>query len=174
MHDRFRDDLDGGLDGEDAVARHRVAGGAARPRAGRAARGVATACFWAHLVVLTVATHVPRVDPAYLETVGRVSPLEPDKTLHLVAYGLLGLFAGIAFASGRRLDGVIRLFVALACWAFLDEFTQPLFGRGAELMDWCHDLAGLAVGLVVALAADRWCTTLVQAAGAPVPTRPTP
>jgi VanZ family protein len=173
MHDRSRADLDGLLDGEDAVAPHRAADGAARPRVGRVVRRVATACFWAHLAVLTVATHVPRVDPSYLETVGKVSPLEPDKTLHLVAYGLLGLLAGIAFTPGRRLDGVIRLFVALACWAFLDEFTQPLFGRGAELMDWCHDLAGLAVGLAAGLAADRWCTTLVRAAMAP-PTRPAP
>lgn len=148
---------------------------AARSRAGRVVRGAATACFWAYLVALTVATHVPRVDPAYLETVGRVSPLEPDKTLHLVAYGILGLLAGAAFALGRPVDGVIRLFVGLACWAFLDEFTQPLFGRNADLLDWCHDLAGLAVGLAVALAAGRWCTTLRRTAGAPTATtRPAP
>ena len=149
--------------------------GAARSRAGRVVRGAANACFWAYLVALTVATHVPRVDPAYLETVGRVSPLEPDKTLHLVAYGILGLLAGSAFALGRPVDGVIRLFVGLACWAFLDEFTQPLFCRNADLLDWCHDLAGLFVGLAVALAAGRWCTTLRRTAGAPTATtRPAP
>lgn len=147
---------------------------AAGSRCRHVVRAAATASFWAYLAVLTVATHVPRVDPAYLETVGRVSPLEPDKTLHLVAYGVLGLLAGIAFAAGRTSDGVIRLFVALACWAFLDEFTQPLFGRGAEFLDWCHDLAGLAVGLAVAVAADRLRATLRRAADGPATTRPSP
>jgi VanZ family protein len=146
--------------------------GAAGSRARRVVHGAATACFWAYLAALTVATHVPRVDPAYLETVGRVSPLEPDKTLHLVAYGALGLLAGIAFAVGRTGDGVIRLFVALACWAFLDEFTQPLFGRGAEFLDWCYDLAGLAVGLAVAVAAYRVSATLRRGADGPATTRP--
>lgn len=124
-------------------------------RPGTAVSRVATACFWAYLAALTVATHVPRVDPEYLATVRRFSPLQPDKTLHLVAYAILGGLAGAAFGGGGTAAATVRLFVALACWAFLDEITQPLFGRDAELGDWLHDLAGLAVGLTCALLVRR-------------------
>lgn len=113
------------------------------------------ACFWSYLALLTVATHVPHVDPSYLATVGKVSPMQADKTLHLIAYAILGAMAGAAFARGLTGAAVIRLFVALACWAFVDESTQLLFGRSAEVWDWCFDVVGLAIGLACAVAVHR-------------------
>lgn len=35
-------------------------------------------------------------------------------------------------------------------YAALDELTQPLVARDAEVLDWCADMAGTAVGLLVA------------------------
>lgn len=124
--------------------------------AGAGRRGWLTAaCFWSYLVLLTVATHVPHVNPAYFATVGKVSPLQADKTLHLAAYGMLGVLAGVAFAKGLTGAAVIRLFVALACWGFIDESTQPLFGRSADVWDWCFDVTGLAIGLACVVAVHR-------------------
>ena len=123
---------------------------------GAGLRGWLTAaCFWSYLALLTVATHVPHVDSSYFATVDRVSPLQADKTLHLVAYGILGVLAGAAFAKGLTGAALIRLFVALACWGFVDESTQPLFGRSADVWDWCYDVTGLAVGLACAVAVHR-------------------
>lgn len=139
----------------------------ARPATrGRLTGTIAAACFWAYLVALTVATHVPRIDPAYFATVGRWSPLHPDKTMHLIAYGILGGLAGAAFARGLTAAAIIRLFVALACWGFIDEFTQPFFGRVAELLDWGHDIVGLVIGLSCAVALHRWRDSAGQAQGA--------
>lgn len=107
----------------------------------------AVVSFWAYAVLLTVATHVPDVNPAYLAPLGKVSLLQPDKTLHLVAYGVLGALAGLAFARGRPVAVFIRLVLVLACWAVIDELTQPFFRRTADVWDWGHDVAGLVIGL---------------------------
>ncbi len=128
------------------------------------------ACFWAYLAVLTTATHVPNVDPAYLAPVRRLGPLQPDKTLHLIAYGLLGALAGVAFARRMTPAARIRLFVVLACWGFFDEFTQPLFARSADVVDWCFDVTGLAIGLSCALAWHHWRETAGRGHGGDVGT----
>lgn len=134
-------------------------------RRGGVAGFLGPACFWIYLTALTVATHVPRVSPSSLEMVEKVSPLQPDKTMHLVAYGVLGALAGAAFATRMSPAAIVRLFVALACWGFVDELTQPLFGRGADIWDWCYDVLGLAIGLSSAVALGRWWAAGRRAAG---------
>lgn len=101
-----------------------------------------------YTVALVFATHYP--EPEQL-----LGPNPPsDKTLHLLAYGGLGLLAAAVFAaSGRwspqRLAG---LATGLAAFAAIDEATQPWFGRSAEPLDWVYDLIGLAAGIVVIVA----------------------
>lgn len=108
--------------------------------------------FWIYAAALVVATHMPRVHPDVIRMAHRVSPLQADKTLHLVAYGILGALAGKAFAGGRPAAAVVRLAVALAGWACLDEISQPVFGRTADVWDWCFDVIGVVLGLLCVVA----------------------
>jgi VanZ family protein len=38
----------------------------------------------------------------------------------------------------------------------VDEVTQPLFGRLADVNDWVYDLIGGGIGLAAGFAASRW------------------
>lgn len=100
----------------------------------------ATAAFTALLVV---ATHYPRPE----ELLGPNPP--SDKTLHLVAYGLLAALATATWLTSPRLAGrsIGGLAVALAVFGGLDEATQPFFRRSAEPLDWLYDCIGIAIGI---------------------------
>jgi VanZ family protein len=107
-------------------------------------RGVVllTIAFW---IVLIVATHAPRVPEA-------VSIEPTDKIAHLAGYGLLGLLVGRSWALyyGYGRLAAVGLFVAIAAHAALDEVTQPMFGRYADITDWYADMVGAALGLAAA------------------------
>jgi len=97
----------------------------------------------AYTCILLYATHHPR--PAEL-----VGPNAPgDKSLHLIAYTLLGGLVAAAFASrgGWGWHAAAALFVPLALFAAADEITQPLFGRFADGVDWAFDELGLVAGI---------------------------
>ena len=84
--------------------------------------------------------------------------LDPDKLLHMAAYGVLGLLAALAYGGRWQTtsSAAIALFVLLAAWGIVDELTQPLFGRLADASDWVCDLIGGGIGLAAGLAASRW------------------
>lgn len=99
--------------------------------------------------VLVSATHHPK--PAEL-----VGPNAPgDKTLHLIAYTLLGgaVAAAVASRGGWNWRSAAAVFVALALFAAADEITQPLFGRFADILDWAYDELGLVAGIGAVTAA---------------------
>lgn len=106
-----------------------------------------------YVCVLLFATHYPRPR----EFLGENPP--SDKTLHLVAYGLLGLGVGTTLLlSGRRSRRTMILAaLGLALFAAFDEATQPLpwFRRAADPLDWAYDCLGIVVGLALVAAADR-------------------
>jgi VanZ family protein len=105
----------------------------------------------AYTITLVFATHYP--EPEKL-----LGPNPPsDKTLHLVAYGTLGLLAAAVLAASGRWSprSVAGLAAGLAAFAAADEITQPWFGRSAEPLDWVCDLVGLAVGIAVVAAGTR-------------------
>lgn len=106
----------------------------------------------AYTLTLVFATHYPEPE----ELLGPNPP--SDKTLHFLAYGVLGLLAAAVLAVSGRWSprSVALLATGLATFAVIDEVTQPWFGRSAEPLDWVYDLAGLAVG-IAAMAAARWC-----------------
>ena len=81
-----------------------------------------------------------------------------DKTLHFLAYGLLGLAVATTLAASGRwsLRAAIIALGTLAVFAVLDEVTQPWFGRQAEPLDWVYDLIGLTVGIAVVAAVHTW------------------
>jgi len=114
--------------------------------------GLLAAITAAYTLVLVVATHYPK--PERL-----LGPNPPsDKTLHLLAYGLLGLLVAatlvLAGLASRR--NLLVAIVVVAIFAVVDEITQPLFGRQAEIRDWFFDVIGLTAGVAfVAVACGR-------------------
>ncbi len=76
-----------------------------------------------------------------------------DKVEHVVAYGLV---AGCFLLSLRRPARPALLLAGLAALAVLgalDETTQPLVRRSADLWDYAGDLAGIVGACVVFLIA---------------------
>lgn len=110
------------------------------PRWGRRGLDLVAAAYTG---VLVYATHHPR--PA--ELVGPDAP--GDKSLHLIAYTVLGALVAAAVASrgGWGWRSAAALLVPLAIFAALDEVTQPFFGRFADPVDWACDEFGLVVGI---------------------------
>jgi VanZ family protein len=67
---------------------------------------------------------------------------------------VLGALVGLAFSQYRRLrlSLAAALLAGVALHGMLDEVTQPLFGRDAEVADWFADVAGAVLGLGLMLA----------------------
>lgn len=105
--------------------------------------GVLTWIAVAYTAVLLYATHHPRPE----ELVGKDAP--SDKTLHFLAYGVLGwVVAGaVAARGGWRARTAMHVFAVLALFAAADEVTQPIFGRFADAVDWAFDEVGLVAGI---------------------------
>ena len=69
-----------------------------------------------------------------------------DKVVHLVA------FAALAFPLARTgRFGLIPVFLGASAFGGLIELIQPSFGRSADMQDWIADIAGVGLGIVLAL-----------------------
>lgn len=99
----------------------------------------------AYTVVLVAATHYPKPQELL-----EYSPVRSDKTLHFIAYGVLGTLAASTLAAADRWHwrSLLAVTLVLLVFAALDEATQPLFGRYADPRDWCYDVVGLGLGLL--------------------------
>jgi VanZ family protein len=97
----------------------------------------------AYTLTLVFATHYPEPE----ELLGPNPP--SDKTLHFLAYGVLGLLAAAVLAMSGRWSprSVAMMATGLAVFAAADEATQPWFSRSAEPLDWVYDLFGLTIGI---------------------------
>jgi hypothetical protein len=120
-------------------------------------RTVFTVCFWAYGLVLMIATHAPAKNVEFMVRAADYGLFDPDKILHIAAYGVLGLFAALAYGGRWKTTttAAVVLFVLLAAWGTVDELSQPLFGRFADSSDWIADLIGGTIGLATGLAASR-------------------
>lgn len=106
-----------------------------------------------YAITLVLATHYPRPE----QLLGRYG--HADKLLHFVAYWLLALVVAMAVWGAGHWSRRTALIVAIALAAFgaVDEITQPLFGRTADVLDWAADCVGIAIGvLLVAIATLAW------------------
>ena len=74
------------------------------------------------------------------------APDGSDKVVHLMA------FAALVFPLARtgRL-GLLPVFVGASAFGGLIEVLQPSFGRSADMQDWIADIAGVALGIMLAL-----------------------
>ena len=137
-----------------------------------------------YMALMFLPTHIPLIHAATTEDVSWLDNLfmglvrfghgmeleSPDKWFHFCAYLLLGLLAFWAAASyGRERNRTTLglfcasgwlIFSALLLWGFIDEVTQPMFGRG---FDW-NDYVANAMGLFLAatLAALPWLAAEIK------------
>ena len=76
-------------------------------------------------------------------------PSAPDgsnKVLHLIA------FAALAFPLARTgRIGLLPVFVGASAFGGLIELIQPSFGRSSDMHDWIADIAGVVLGILLAL-----------------------
>ena len=74
-----------------------------------------------------------------------------DKVVHLIA------FAALAFPLARTgRFGLLPVFVGASAFGGIIELIQPSFGRGADMQDWIADIAGVGLGIVLALLYRRF------------------
>lgn len=103
--------------------------------------GPLLAMYW---LIMFAATHLPQ--SALPQTsLG-------DKTEHFIAYGLLGFSISIWLSLAKprlRHPLIIALLIALIYGA-VDELTQPIVNRYADLRDWLADAIGAALGIALA------------------------
>ena len=73
------------------------------------------------------------------------APDGTDKLVHLIA------FAALAFPLARTgRIGLIPVFVGASAFGGLRAYPA-LFGRNADMQDWIADIAGVGLGIVLAL-----------------------
>jgi VanZ family protein len=108
------------------------------PRAWR----IALAVYW---LILLVGTHLPQKTP--LLPKDRV-----DKFVHAAAFAALAL---LCVATWERTTARLKprhllwIWIAIALYAAVDEWTQTFVGRHASAQDWLADAIGAAFGLAL-------------------------
>lgn len=116
-------------------------------------RTVRRIAFWLYATALLYGTHGPRrdVDVAGIE--------RPDLIVHLFAFG--GLFVLLLateyFGAWRSARGIGVCTLIATAFAAINEATQalPMFGRTSALDDFAANIAGIALGVIGALAIAR-------------------
>lgn len=105
------------------------------------ALGPLLAVYW---LVMFAATHLPQAAMPQT-TLG-------DKTEHFIAYGVLGflLATWLALAKPRVRHPMIIALAITLIYAAVDELTQPIVNRHADLRDWLADAIGAALGVLAA------------------------
>jgi VanZ family protein len=81
-------------------------------------------------------------------------PLINDKLLHFCGFALLGMaviWRGLSAGRPYRLRAAAGWLLLLAAYGAMDELTQPITGRTAELGDWVADVCGGATGIAIML-----------------------
>ena len=78
-------------------------------------------------------------------------PDASDKMVHLIA------FAALAFPLARTGPfGLMPVFAGASAFGGVIELIQPSFGRSADTKDWIADIAGVALGIALALLYRRF------------------
>ena len=74
------------------------------------------------------------------------APDGSDKVVHLIA------FAALAFPLARTgRFGLVPVFVGASAFGGILELIQPSFERSADMQDWIADIAGVGLGIALAL-----------------------
>lgn len=110
--------------------------------------GLAIASTWTHLI----ATHLPRETAAsILFDFGLVGV---NEFIHFGTYAVTSMLWCFALWYSAPSVGHGKVWLPVFGWmtllAVLDEITQPLVGRSAEVIDVAADVLGIAVGIATA------------------------
>lgn len=95
-------------------------------------------------IILAVLTHIPSYYfPDEIEY--------NDKFVHFIAYAIVSFLYGLSFSarSWRTVAYSLALILLLAALAYIDEYTQPFFGREYSIFDYYADLKGIVLGVVL-------------------------
>jgi len=79
-----------------------------------------------------------------------------DKAEHVVAYGLIAGFFLLSLKRPVRPAVLVIGLLAVAAIGALDEVTQPLVNRPAEVWDYGCDLIGMAIAGMLVGAGGLW------------------
>ena len=74
------------------------------------------------------------------------APEGSDKLVHFIAFAVLAF----PLAHTGRF-GLIPVFAGASAYGGLIEVIQPSFGRSADIQDWIADIAGVGLGIILAL-----------------------
>lgn len=76
-----------------------------------------------------------------------------DKTLHLIAYAMLGavFIVGLLMRGWRLRNIVLAGVIFFPLYGAFDEITQPLVNRTADYRDWRMDMFG-SIGAILLIA----------------------
>ncbi|MCS7034070.1 MAG: VanZ family protein [Phycisphaerae bacterium] len=82
-----------------------------------------------------------------------------DKLEHFLAYAVLGglLTAWMARRRARMRHPMVVALITVLGYAAIDELTQPVVNRHADLRDWLADAIGAAVGVGVSSIVLYFC-----------------
>ncbi|MDZ4687826.1 MAG: VanZ family protein [Planctomycetaceae bacterium] len=97
-----------------------------------------------YVTAMFIGTHAPlKLEP--------ITAPNGDKLLHLAGYAGLGFLLawGLALRSSRP-RWLWCAYAAILLWAGMDEVTQPMVGRTADVYDWLADASGSGFGMLSA------------------------
>mgnify|MGYP000420007826 CR=1 FL=1 len=101
---------------------------------------------WVGMFVLTHTPYIERFRPEHWRF------KYEDRVAHFLLYAVWAwCWRGLLMASRGRVTRTDLAWIVAggAAYGILDELTQPLVGRTAELADWLCDLAGLATATLL-------------------------
>ncbi len=105
-------------------------------------RAAVVVCVFVWIIAFTV-SHAPLERLPDLHT--------SDKTLHFVGFFVLGsvFFLTLVVHGGNRWRRIGIVSLIMFVYALVDELTQPLVNRHADVLDFASDLVGAMGALVV-------------------------
>jgi VanZ family protein len=102
--------------------------------------------YWIAIFVLT---HIPIVHLSFLVTQVNAS----DKTLHFLAYFLLGFLLWIAIHPFKKVEWrksrVWWTLFVIVCYGTLDELLQAYMSRSSSIYDFIADISGATFALIL-------------------------
>jgi len=102
------------------------------------------------LAMLLVLTHIPHAAiPEFLNATLL------DKVEHVLAYGAVAIFFTLSVPNRAPFPVLLVGLLTLAAIGVVDEVTQPLFGRSADVRDYVADLVGISLGFLIFLVKRR-------------------
>jgi VanZ family protein len=114
--------------------------------------------YW---IILFILCHIPIPKVVYQAQVS-------DKTLHFVAYILLGFLLWFSLNPDTKVNwrkpSAWLVFFVIILYGIFDEVTQGYVGRSCDIMDFLYDVIGVVAGLILFSFLSFWPAFLAVSA----------